>query len=197
VKRADVIDAFATVRGDAAVITGPGASSGMLYVRDHQPATIYNMELGYATAMCLGIALGDPSRRVVVIEGDGSLTAELQVLTTIARYVPRNLVVLAMDNGIYGTGGGTVRTAAGGSTDLAAVARACGIDSEHVVEVADAEEARGALQSALGAPGPWIVVAHVDAVDASTGPKRARPKVDIVESASAMRHALEERRPSA
>jgi thiamine pyrophosphate-dependent acetolactate synthase large subunit-like protein len=196
VKRADVIDAFAAVRDEAAVITGPGASSGMLYVRDHRPATIYNMELGYATAMCLGIALGDPSRRVVAIEGDGSLTAELQVFTTIARYAPANLVVLAMDNGIYGTGGGTVRTAAGGSTDLAAVARACGIAADHVLEVADVEASRAALAAALTRDGPWIVVAHVDAVDASTGPKRARPKVDIVESAAALRQALEERGPS-
>ena len=169
----------------------------MLYVRDHRPATIYNMELAYATAMCLGIALGDPSRRVVAIEGDGSLTAELQVFTTIARYAPPNLVVLAMDNGIYGTGGGTVPTAVGGRTDLAAVARACGLPSEKVVEAADVDAVRDALSTALSQPGPWIVVAHVDAVDASTGPKRARPKVDIVESAAAMRHALEERRPSA
>jgi thiamine pyrophosphate-dependent acetolactate synthase large subunit-like protein len=196
-KRADVIDAFAAVRGDAAVITGPGASSGMLYVRDHQPATIYNMELAYATAMCLGMALGDPSRAVVAIEGDGSLTAELQVFTTIARYAPPNLVVLAVDNGIYGTGGGTVRTAVGGSTDLASVARACGVVADHVVEVDDVDACRAALQVALGGAGPWVVVAHVDAVDASTGPKRARPKVDIVESASAMRRALEERGPSA
>jgi thiamine pyrophosphate-dependent acetolactate synthase large subunit-like protein len=192
-KRADVIDAFAAVRGDAAVVTGPGASSGMLYVRDHRPATIYNMELAYATAICLGIALGDPSRRVVAIEGDGSLTAELQVFTTIARYAPPNLVVLAMDNGIYGTGGGTVRTAAGGRTDLAAVARACGIGADHVVEVADVEAVRAALEAALTRDGPWIVVAHVDAIDASSGPKRARPKVDIVESAAALRQALEER----
>ena len=118
---------------------------------------------------------------MVAIEGDGSLTAELQVFTTIARYAPPNLVVLAMDNGIYGTGGGMVRTAAGGSTDLAAVARACGIAPDHVVEVSEIEATRAALQSAPTRDGPWIIVAHVDAVDASTGPKRARPKVDIVE----------------
>jgi thiamine pyrophosphate-dependent acetolactate synthase large subunit-like protein len=196
VKRADVIDTFAPLRGDAVVITGPGASSGMLYVRDHQPATIYNMELAYATAMCLGIALGDPSQRVVAIEGDGSLTAELQVFTTIARYAPPNLVVLAMDNGIYATGGGSVRTAVGGSTDLAAVARACGIAPDHVLEVADVAATRDALRTALMQKGPWVVIAHVDAVDPSMGPRRARPKVDVVESAAALKHALEERRPS-
>jgi sulfopyruvate decarboxylase subunit beta len=197
VKRADVIDALAAVRGDAAVVTGPGASSGMLYLRDHQPATIYNMELGYAAAMCLGIALGDPALHVVAIEGDGSLIAELQVLTTIARYAPPNLVVLAMDNGIYGTGGGRIRTAVGVSTDLAAVARGCGIAPDHVLEVAEPEAARGALQTALREPGPWLIVAHVDAVDPSSGLKRARPRIDIVESAASMYHAIEERRPSA
>jgi thiamine pyrophosphate-dependent acetolactate synthase large subunit-like protein len=197
VKRADVIDAFAQVRGDAAVITGPGASSGMLYGRDHRPATIYNMELGYATAMCLGLALGNPSLRVVAIEGDGSLTAELPVLTSVARYAPPNLVVLAMDNGIWGTGGGRVRTAVGGTTDLAAVGRACGIPAGQVVEVSEPEAARAALETALRDPGPWLIVAHVDAVDPSSGPKRARPRIDIVESAASLRHALEERTPSA
>jgi len=196
-KRADVIDAFAAMRGDAAVITGPGASSGMLYVRDHRPATIYNMELAYATAMCLGLALADPSLRVVAIEGDGSLTAELQVFTTIARYAPPNLTVLAMDNGIWGTGGGIVRTAVGGSTDLAAVARACGVPADQVIDVTELEAGRSALERALRQPGPWLIVAHVDAVDASTGPRRARPGVDIVESAASMRHALEERQASA
>ncbi|HUK63359.1 MAG TPA: thiamine pyrophosphate-dependent enzyme, partial [Dongiaceae bacterium] len=115
----------------------------------------------------------------------------------IARYAPPNLVVVVVDNGIYGTGGGTVRTAVGASTDLAAVARGCGVAHERVIEVADVDATRSALHAALSQPGPWIVVAHVDAVDGSTGPKRARPGVDLVESAASMRRALAEHRGSA
>lgn len=193
-KRADVIDAFAEVRGDAVVITGPGASSGTLFVRDHKPGTIYNMELGYAAAMCLGMAIAAPDLKVVAIEGDGSMIVGLPVLTTIARYSPPNLTVLVIDNGVYGTGGGTVQTAAGRGTDIAAVARACGLSAEHVVETSTKDQSSSALARAVAEPGPWLIVAHVDPSDASMRPNRPRPGIDIVESAAALRRSIAESR---
>ena len=68
----DVVGAFARVRGDAAAVTGPGGLAGALFVASPEPASIYNMEFGYATATSLGIALAVPGRRAVAIEGDGS-----------------------------------------------------------------------------------------------------------------------------
>ena len=95
--RRDVIEAFARRRGDAPVIIGPGVSSRMLYETEHRPATIYQMELGYAVPMCLGLAFALPDQRVWALDGDGSLLMSLSVLTTIARYRPPNLGVLVLD----------------------------------------------------------------------------------------------------
>ena len=54
------------------------------------PSILYNMEMPYATPMCLGLAMARRTQRIVALEGDGSLISALGVLTTIARYRPRN-----------------------------------------------------------------------------------------------------------
>ena len=90
----DVIKTFVELRNGAAVIFGPSKNSGLLYNEGHEPATIYNMELGYPAAIALGVALAQPEQRVVAIEGDGSMTAAIGVLSTAARYDAPNLVVL-------------------------------------------------------------------------------------------------------
>ena len=104
-KRGEVLEIFARQRGEAPAITGPSFGGRMLYAIDHRPATLYNMELGYSAAMFLGLALCLPDERVFVIEGDGSMLAGIGVLTTIARYRPRNLVILVIDNRAYVTTG--------------------------------------------------------------------------------------------
>ena len=95
------------------MIVGPGTTSGALYQADHRAPTIYNMDMGYATAICLGLALAVPAERVVALEGDGSALAGLGVLSTIGRYAPPNLVVVVFHNGVYAScGDGQVPTAA-------------------------------------------------------------------------------------
>jgi sulfopyruvate decarboxylase subunit beta len=188
VERREVIELFARVRDGAPAITGPGANSGTLWATDHQPATIYNMELGYPTAMCLGFALAAPGQRVFAIEGDGSMIAGLATLTSIGRHRPPNLVVIVLDNGIYATGVGqgpgvTETTAASHGTRLAGVARSCGIPEANVVDVDTVEATEAALHRATSEPGPWFIVARIDTSDATGSPTRRRPGVDIVESA--------------
>jgi sulfopyruvate decarboxylase subunit beta len=191
---ADVIAAVARHRGHAAIVTGPGAVSGALYGRAPAPATIYNMDLGYPAATALGVALGAPAQRVVAIEGDGSALAGIGVLTTIARYRPANLAVIVIDNGAYGsTGDGWVRTATSTGTDLAAVARACGIDPDHVLETT-ADRLDDDIATVLREPGPWVLVARVD-LDPGTLAKAQRPRtgIDWADAATAFRHELERR----
>jgi thiamine pyrophosphate-dependent acetolactate synthase large subunit-like protein len=188
VERREVIELFARVREGAPAITGPGANSGTLFTADHQPATIYNMELGYPTAMCLGFALAAPSQRVFAIEGDGSMIAGLATLTSVGRHRPPNLVVIVLDNGIYATGVGqgpgiTESTAASHGTRIAGVAVSCGIPEGNVLEVDSTAATEEALRRAVTEPGPWVIVARIDTSDATGSPTRRRPSVDIVESA--------------
>jgi sulfopyruvate decarboxylase subunit beta len=191
-RRTEFVEIFARLRDTEVVITGPGGVSGALCHAADKPATIYNMEMGYATAMCLGIALGQPELRVVALEGDGSMLAGLSVLSTIGRYPVPNLVVVIVHNGVYAsTGSGDVATAAGLRTDLAAVAVGCGIDAGRVRTVAESAEAETVLREALAEPGPWVIIARVEAVD--PGPRRL-PTRDLVETSLAMKQELTRRR---
>lgn len=81
--------------------------------------------MGGAAMIGLGLALAQPSRRVLVVTGDGEMLMGVGSLATIAAARPPNLAIAVMDNGRYGeTGAQRSHTALG--TDLAAVAVACG-----------------------------------------------------------------------
>jgi sulfopyruvate decarboxylase subunit beta len=182
----DVVAGLIDARGDAVVITGPGAVAGALYAAAPGSPTLYNMELAYATPVALGIATAVAPRRVIAIEGDGSLLAGLGSLATIARYRPPNLAVVVIDNGIYGTGDNQVRTQTAFGADLAAVGRALGWPAEGVSRVVD----RAALTTALAGPGPRLIVAAVDAAAYPRSGRRVTPGDDVVEAAVLLRRSL-------
>jgi len=49
--------------------------------------------MGLASSHALGLALGRPDRRVIVLDGDGSLLMNLGTLVTTAEAAPRNSAV--------------------------------------------------------------------------------------------------------
>jgi len=193
VNRIECLEAFAAVRGDAAVIVGPGFAGHELAAAAHSDLTIYNMEMGYAASMCLGLALAlEPSgRRVVAIEGDGSLLMALPTLTTMSRYPARNLVIVVFDNGSYlTTGRGAVSSATAASgADLAAMARASGT-TLRVEDVHRLEDFRPTIARVMTLDGPWLVVAHVDTSDRQDPRARQHLLSDIPDQAALFRRAL-------
>jgi thiamine pyrophosphate-dependent acetolactate synthase large subunit-like protein len=195
VNRIECLEAFAAVRGNAAVIVGPGFAGHELAAAGHSDLTIYNMEMGYAASVCLGLALAlEPSgKRVVAIEGDGSMLMALPTLTTVGRYPARNLVIVVFDNGAYlTTGRGAVASATAESgADLAAMARGagCGLQVEDVASLASFT---GAIRAAMSGDGPWVIVAHVDGSDRQDPRARLHFDTDIPDQAALFRKALRE-----
>jgi thiamine pyrophosphate-dependent acetolactate synthase large subunit-like protein len=194
--RIECLEAFAAVRGDAAVIVGPGFAGHELAAAGRSDLTIYNMEMGYAASMCLGLALAlEPAgRRVVAIEGDGSMLMALPTLTTMCRYTARNMVVVVFDNGAYlTTGRGAVASATAESgADLAAIARAAGVGLR-IEDVATCASFEGVIGEALSVDGPWLIVAHVDGSDRQDPRARLHFDTDIPDQAAHFRRALRER----
>lgn len=162
--RADMLRYIAARRNGDPMIISPGLANYTIAEAKDEPMTIYNMDMPYATPMALGMALGWPERRVIAIEGDGSLLAGPGVLSTVARYQPKNFVIFVFDNGAYlTTGSGKALTATAFGTDIEQLGRAAGIKNTRTVDQLDA--AKGAVDSALSEPGPWLVVAKVDKQD--------------------------------
>jgi sulfopyruvate decarboxylase subunit beta len=172
VTRLDCLAAIYEDIGDCAVVTIMGATSAELHSLGHRPNFFYlTHAMGLASSLGLGLALCQPERRVVVLDGDGSVLMNLGGLTTLARYGPRNLVEIVFDNeSLLSVGGFPTATATG--TDLAACARGAGIDG--AVAVTDVDDFVSAVRAALAGDRLACVVAKVEAV----GPPASAYDVD-------------------
>jgi sulfopyruvate decarboxylase subunit beta len=162
--RTDVLRYIAGLRHGDPMIISPGLANYTIAEAKDEPLTIYNMELPYTTPTALGVALGWPDRRVIAIEGDGSLLTGAGVLSTVARYQPKNLLIFVFDNGVYlTTGSGQTPTATVFGTDIEQLGRAAGLNNTRTVH--DLDTAKNAVKAAFAEPGPWLVVAKVDKQD--------------------------------
>jgi thiamine pyrophosphate-dependent acetolactate synthase large subunit-like protein len=119
--RREVVKAILDRRDDALVVTGLGSSCYDCGVHDH-PNTFYLWgAMGAAAMMGLGLALAQPSRRVIVITGDGEMLMGLGSLATIGAQKPDNLSIVVMDNELYAeTGMQPTHTARGVSLSMMA-----------------------------------------------------------------------------
>ena len=114
--------------------------------------------MGQASSHALGLALGRPDKRVIVLDVDGSLLMNLGSLVTIAEVAPRNLVHFVCENGTYEANGGHPIPGAG-RISFAGFARAAGYRRVHEFsELAAFEEKIGPV---LKEEGPVFVVLKV------------------------------------
>lgn len=152
--RSEVLRDIAPVIRDHLVVCNIGLPSQELHMIDDQPTTFYMLgTMGLASSIGLGLALAQ-GKKVVSIDGDGSVLTNFGTLPTIANNASGNFTLLIIDNGSYGSTGDQP-TYAGRKTSLAAVATACGC--ENVVECR-AEDTRAALEKALAGDEMTIIV---------------------------------------
>lgn len=117
--------------------------------------------MGGASSIALGIALGRPELRVIVLDGDGSLRMNLGVLLTVGSEAPPNFVHMVLENRVHALTGGQPVSGAGRQEALAEMARAAGYRSVHVFSASGALEA--SLPAVLKSPGPSFVSLRVAA----------------------------------
>ena len=160
--RIDCLEAIYDDLEDCAVVTIMGAVAAELYSLGHRANFFYlEHSMGLASSVGLGIALAQPERRVVVIDGDGSVLMNLGGLTTLARYAPPNLTHIVFDNeSLLSVGGFPTATATG--SDLAAMARGAGIATADTF--GDLDAFTTAARSAIASDDLSCLVAKVDAV---------------------------------
>jgi len=136
---------------DAAVVCNIGVPSKELYAAGDRPLTFYMLgSYTQASAIGLGLALST-ERRVIVIDGDGSLLGS-SILPVIAASAPKNLTVVCLDNGTFGSTGNQPTCACTGA-DLEVAAVAAGF--RRTCTVADEGEIAAALDDP--SPGPAFV----------------------------------------
>jgi len=184
---------LAAARGDAVVVTCMGVTRpwGRLSHSELDFASA-DSAMGHTADLALGIALARPDRRVICLNGDGSMLMSLGTLVTAVQAAARNFVLFVIENGTYEITGNQPVPGAG-RTDFAALARASGFPKVFAFE--DAERYAALLPAVLAEEGPLLVAVKVE--PGAEGPisrseRETAPylKVSIAESARRLRSAL-------
>ena len=152
--RSEVLREIAPVIRDHLVVCNIGLPSQELHLIDDQPSNFYMLgTMGLSSSIGLGVALAQ-DKKVIAIDGDGSVLTNFGTLPTTANNVADNFILLIIDNGSYGSTGDQP-TYAGKKTSLTKVAQACGC--ENVVEC-QASETPQVIEQALASNKMTIIV---------------------------------------
>ncbi len=152
--RSDVLKDIAPVIAEHLVVCNIGLPSQELHLIDDQPTNFYMLgTMGLSSSIGLGLALAQ-NKKVISIDGDGSVLTNFGTLPTIANNAASNYILLIIDNGSYGSTGDQP-TYAGRKTSLTKVAQACGCDN--VVEC-KAEDTKAEIEKALAGDEMTIIV---------------------------------------
>jgi thiamine pyrophosphate-dependent acetolactate synthase large subunit-like protein len=155
---------------EEAVIGGIGNANFDMFAVGHRPQNFYMLgSMGLAAPIALGVAMAQPERGVIALEGDGSILMSLGCLTTIANLKPRNLTIIIWDNGLYQITG-KQPTATAGVTDIVAVARAAGIAASHWVR--DEAHFEQLIDRRFEDGGPLFLAAKIDDQPGAAQPPR-------------------------
>jgi len=105
--------------------------------------------MGHASSLALGVALGNPGRRVVCLDGDGSALMHLGALPIIGSLKPTNLIHVLLNNAAHESVGG--QPTVGAQVDFRALAMASGYRAYHVAtNVESLQECLRDIESELG-----------------------------------------------
>jgi thiamine pyrophosphate-dependent acetolactate synthase large subunit-like protein len=127
--------------------------------------------MGQGPALGLGLALAQPERGVIVLNGDGCTLMNLGCLVTLAAN-PANVYLILIDNGLYEVTGGQPHAGVG-HTDFAGLARGAGIGRVYSFDTVAAWRA-GAAESLAGA-GPVVICLKVQGLYGQKTPKAPHP----------------------
>ncbi len=175
---------------EAAVVSTTGHISRELFehrVRkgeghSHDFLTVGSM--GHASQIALGIALAQPHRPVVCLDGDGAALMHMGAMAIVGTSGAKNLLHVVLNNGAHDSVGG--QPTVGFDVDLVQIANACGYRSAHRPEGLDA--IRSTLGKLFIADGP-----HFMEVRVAKGARKdlGRPTTTPVDNKTAFMRFLE------
>jgi len=166
-ERIEAIKAIVEQLDDELIICNLGFPSRELYSIKDSPRHFYMLgSMGMASSIGLGLALSQ-KRKVIVLEGDGSILMNLGSLITIYAQSPKNLILIILDNGCYATTGSQCTYTL--QVDLSELARGIGFQKIFKFEKTDEINMKKVLREG----GPVIVHVKVEPGNANV------PIIDI------------------
>lgn len=171
---------LALLHRDEAVVGGIGYANFDLWAASESPTgrrqqNFYMLgSMGLAVPIALGVALAQPQRKVIAMEGDGSILMQLGALATVAARGQKNLAVVILDNGAYQITGGQ-KTLTDQGADIVAIARGAGL--EQSVWAADESAFEELIALSLKEDGPWLIGCRIDSGKPMDTTERNPPRI--------------------
>jgi len=163
------------IREMGLIISTTGKISRELFYHADKTNQFYVVgSMGCASSIALGLALYQPDKKVIVLDGDGAALIRLEAMASIGHYRPPNLLHVILDNESHeSTGGQATFSPTVQFTDIAV---ACGYQSS--VKIFSAEKLADTIRRCLVERGPHLV--HVK-VKRGSDPNLGRPTVSPVQ----------------
>lgn len=139
--------------------------------------------MGHTASIAMGVAKAQPGRRVVCMDGDGSVLMHMGSLAILGQSGLSNLVHVVINNGAHDSVGGQPTT--GFEIDLIGIAKACGY--KRALSVSMPEDVATALADLSGGEGPVLLEIRVNK---GARDDLGRPKSSPVENRDALMKRL-------
>jgi thiamine pyrophosphate-dependent acetolactate synthase large subunit-like protein len=139
--------------------------------------------MGLAQSFGLGMALAQPERRVLVMEGDGGVLMSVGAIASAAEQAPPNLKHFVFTNRSFGATGNQPLPNAS-RLDFAAAARAMGANGCHVTTL---DELKSLAQTLIADPGYVVVSIETDQGALRDFPPEMHPPLPIQQRARFLR----------
>ncbi len=138
-------------RGDAIVVATMTANFEWPQVSTNPDLDLmFTGAMGKASSIGLGLALARPDKKVIVLDGDGSLLMNLGALVTVADLAPKNFIHFLFENSVYRTSGGQPVPGAG-RVNFIGLAKASGYPRAYdFVELSTMEKKLGKIMQEAG-----------------------------------------------
>lgn len=157
-KRDECFRALAPHVGDAIVVSTYSSAFEWLDLGERALNYFSVGAMGLDSSHALGLALGRPDRRIICLQGDGSLLMNLGSLVTIAAARPKNLVHFVVQNGTYEANGSHPLPST--AIEFAAMARSAGYSQVH--DFGDLGNFTQQVGHVLGQSGPVFATLRVE-----------------------------------
>lgn len=161
-KREAALAQLLELAGDAAIVSTTGKTSREVFELrvqrgDAQRDFLTVGGMGHTASIALGVALGQPAKRVVCLDGDGSVLMHMGALPVIGSMQPGNLVHVLLNNAAHESVGGQPTVA--DRVDFRALALACGYTA--YAQASTQDELRAAWQELTAQAGPALLEVRI------------------------------------
>ena len=158
-KRDQALSVIAIRFPEAIVVPVYQSAFDWVNIRPHPMNYLCTGAMGLASSHGLGLAIGLPEQKIIVLDGDGSLLMNLGSLVTIGKAAPKNFIHFVCCNGTYEVNG-KFPIPAGARMSFSGLAQEAGYSATFSFdELSDLEANMDKIQQL---DGPLFIALHVE-----------------------------------